>query len=130
MENTPNTNQELSQTTPSSEVVQNTTPPAIKDIEPNALEGKDHGSIGPIIASIIIIILIVIGGIYFWGAILNDSGYQPQQDSEEVIVDDQKTDELNNQGTSDAVVDIETDLKATNIDNLEGDDLNSIESEF
>jgi len=138
MENSQNTNQEPVQTTPPTESpqptpVQETTPTPSdtpQSPEPNVLGEKEHSSVGPIIASIIIIILIVIGGIYFWGAILNDSGYTPSQDSEAIVEDDSKTNDLNNQGTSDDVSDIEADLQATDVDGLEGNDLDLIDAQF
>lgn len=129
MENPQNTNQEPVQSTPVQEVPPTPTE-APRSPEPNVLGEKEHKSVGPIIASIIIIVLIVIGGIYFWGAILNDSGYNPSQDSGTIVEDDAKTNDLNNQGTSDNVADIEADLQATDVDGLAGDDLDMIDAEF
>jgi len=85
------------------------------------------GSAGPVIASIIIIILIIIGGLYFWGSVLKNSGYQPQ----EMInpEDDSSVEELSDQGTSSDIADIEADASATDIDGLDAG-FEDIEAEF
>jgi len=127
MENSQNTNQQPEQPIQTMETPENSQP--TQTPQPILTAEKESGSIGPMIASVIIIILIVVGGIYFWGAVLNDSGYVPQDDSE-IVEDDAKTNELNEQGTSDDVADIEADLEATNVDNLEGGELDTIEASF
>lgn len=84
---------------------------------------QEEKSMGPLIGSIIVIAIIVIGGIYFW---MTRSVNAPETPSGtetstlgQTTAPDQETAALLNQGTSDEVVDIEKDLNATNLNNLD-----------
>jgi len=70
-------------------------------------------SMGPLIAVIIILALIVIGGLYFLKERSSQQVYVPTSTNDTV------TDSLNKQSSSDDLNSIETDLKATNVDNLD-----------
>lgn len=81
-----------------------------------------HKSFGPLIGIVIIIIILVAGGLYLWSE-QSSSLESLSPDNDGVI------DELQAQGTSDKVGDIEEDLDTTNLDNLDAD-LEAIESEL
>jgi len=70
-------------------------------------------SAGPLIAVIVILALIIVGGLYFL----------KERSSQEVYpiapASDSVTDALKNQSSSDELDSIETDLNATNLDNLD-----------
>ena len=75
---------------------------------------------GPIVGTIIIVILLIVGGIYFWNTAVNKSKEVEklptiQSGGETGAVVNQ----LESQGTSDKITDIETDLKSTNLKNLD-----------
>lgn len=81
---------------------------------------QEEKSVGALIGSIIIIVIIVIGGIYFWATqekmMPSDTSTQMQN-----MMGDQSTNMLLEQGTSDNLSDIEADLNATNLDNLDAE---------
>lgn len=70
-------------------------------------------SMGPLIAVIIILALIIIGGLYFLKERSSQPVYVPTTTNDEV------TDSLNKQSSSDDLNSIEADLKATDVDNLD-----------
>lgn len=83
---------------------------------------KGEGSFGPLVAIIIIVIILILGGLYFWG--------QRADISEPIIpADDTIVETLETQSTSDEIVDIDADLEATDLDNLDAD-LAAIEGEL
>jgi hypothetical protein len=70
-------------------------------------------SAGPLIAVIIILALIVIGGLYFLKERASQPVYVPTQTTDAV------TESLGQQSASDNLGSIETDLKATDVNNLD-----------
>lgn len=77
-------------------------------------------SMGPMIGLLIILIVIILGGLYFW----NQTADMPYENT--------STDELGviqQQGTSDEVSSIETDLQATVIDSIDTE-LGNIDAEL
>lgn len=78
-------------------------------------------STGPAIGIILIIAIIVIGGLYFW------SQREKNNSVENGTQQDQTTQELQKQSSSDDVNSIEADLQATNLNNL-GTEVDSAES--
>jgi len=72
-------------------------------------------SVGSIIAIIIIIAVIIIGGLYFWGKTINDLGINTDKE----LTSDEMLNSLNTQKTSDELTDIEADLNATDLDELD-----------
>lgn len=81
---------------------------------------QEEKSVGALIGSIIIIVIIVIGGIYFWATqekmMPSDAPTQTEN-----MMEDQSTNMLREQGTSDELSDIETDINATNVNNLDAE---------
>lgn len=99
------------------EIQQTETPNNEPQPRPLITKDEKEGSVGPVIASIIIIILIIVAGLYFWGSILKERGYTPEE-----FVDpnnDPKVEELESQGSSDEIDEISDDLGNTNIDDLD-----------
>src|SRR3989344_3245973 len=87
--------------------------------EPPPQASQEEGSVGALIGSIIVVAVIVIGGIYFW---MTRSGETPSTETSplgQTVPPDQETAALLNQGTSDEISDIENDLNATNLNNLD-----------
>ena len=89
-------------------------------------ETKKTG-IGSTIGTIIIIALIVLGGLYFWGKRLEESKNISQittetpQDNTVLTAEEQEASTIKNISTSDDIISIETDLKNTNLDNLDAE---------
>ncbi|MFT5179885.1 MAG: hypothetical protein ACI9GH_000254 [Candidatus Paceibacteria bacterium] len=105
------------------------TPPTDTPIQPRPIitEDEKEGSVGPVVASVIIIILIIIGGLYFWGSVLKEQGYSPEEYID--VNEDSQIKDLTTQSSSDEISDIESDLNGTDLDNLD-DELSDIESTF
>jgi flagellar basal body-associated protein FliL len=81
---------------------------------------QEEKSIGALIGSIIVIAVIVIGGIYFWMTQSTQSPTPTETPSlGQTVTPDQETAALLSQGTSTEIPDIEKDLNATNLDNLD-----------
>jgi len=100
-----------SQTPPIKENILNK---AVPEIEPPKTK-----STGAIVGSIIIIVILVIGGLYLWGKQITKVENQQATTPEQILSEpDQALDSLKNQSTSDEIKSIETDLNATNLDNL------------
>ena len=82
-------------------------------MEPNIAPQGD-GSVGPVIGTIIILAVIVLGGLYFWG--------QRSQERAMTEVELETTlEEIENQNSSDSPADIEADLRATEIENIDAE---------
>jgi hypothetical protein len=74
-------------------------------------------SVGPLVAVIVILALIIVGGLYFLKERSTQEVYTPPV--EQIEQTDTITQSLNQQNTSDELDSIETDLNATDIDNLD-----------
>ncbi|MFA7216497.1 MAG: hypothetical protein WC095_00725 [Candidatus Paceibacterota bacterium] len=88
---------------------------------------ENKSSIGSIIGTIIIIALIILGGLYFWGKKIENSRNAQELTSEDVMTDEEiaaESDSIKQTNSSDSIQSIETDLSATNIDNIDAE-LNS-----
>ena len=89
-------------------------------------ETKKTG-IGSTIGTIIIIALIVLGGLYFWGKRLEESKNinqittETSQDNTVLTPEEQEVAGIKSMSASDDVTSIETDLKNTNLDNLDAE---------
>lgn len=82
------------------------------------ISGGDKKPLGPVIGVIIIIALIILGGLYLWGGNLFDRGMTP----EEILnAEDTTLEDLQAQGTSDEVADIEADLNATDLEGIDAE---------
>ena len=98
---------------------------------------EEHkSSAGPIIGSIIIVLIIVLGGLYLYGDKVGLPSNQDQmQNTEEITADqisaqvDTVAEELNTQGTTDAIDEIESDLSATDLNALDAE-LSNISAEL
>jgi len=77
-----------------------------------AVEKKS--SVGPLIAVIIILALIVIGGLYFLNERASQTPYVPPTEQSDAV-----TESLNQQGESDELNSIESDLNATDLDSID-----------
>ncbi|MFA6397450.1 MAG: hypothetical protein WDK96_01200 [Candidatus Paceibacterota bacterium] len=75
-------------------------------------ESKSHGAL---IGSIIVVVILIIGGIYFWNTDVKQALQEKQLNQQ----DEQLVQQLNTQGTSDELADIEKDLNDTQLDNLD-----------
>jgi len=79
---------------------------------------------GQIIGIVIIIGIIIIGGLYFYGKSLYQAAPIVDEDvtgAEILERPDATTEALEQQGTSDEIVDIEEDLNVTDLDNLDAE---------
>jgi hypothetical protein len=76
----------------------------------------DKKSMGPLIAVIVILALIIVGGLYFLKQRTSQNRYIPPA---ETTATDTVTDSLNTQSNSNDLNSIESDLKNTNLDNLD-----------
>jgi predicted histidine transporter YuiF (NhaC family) len=87
-------------------------------------------TVGPMIASIVIIIIMIVGGLYFFGTLIS---YKKEQIKAEQFIENQQestqVEQAAKQSPSDDVTSIETDIKATNIDDLDKG-LDQIDKEF
>ncbi len=93
------------------------------------VQAGEKTPMGPIVGIIVIIIVLVVGGLYFWGQRISTSVDENLTPEEITIKEDTATEALKTQGTSDVVADIEADLSATNLDNLDAE-LQQIEAEL
>lgn len=94
-------------------------------------DGGGKKSFGPIFGIIIIVILIILAGFYFWGNQLEDTARE-EATTEEVGGDvdtTSSTDIGEPLSTSDEIADIEADLDATDLENLDAE-LENIDAEF
>ncbi len=84
--------------------------------------------IGPVIGVIIIVLVLTLGGFYFYGDQLNRKN-EVMTPEEIVNTSDEATLNLKQQGTSDEINSIETDLNATDLNNLDKE-LQDIDNEL
>lgn len=98
-------------------------------VVPNETDTSEESSMGPIIGAIIIILILIIGGLYFWGQNLVDKEGVTDEDAEEILEDDEVSEELSQQSSSDEVEDIEADLEASSFEDIDSD-LENIEDEL
>ena len=96
-------------------------------MEPNANQTSENRPAGPVIGAVIIILILVVGALYFWGAKLNKEANQTPEDI--LSAEDQTLNQLQTQSTSTEIGDIETDLNATDLNNLDAD-LQNIDKEL
>lgn len=95
--------------------------------------GSQKKSMGPVIGIAIIVVIIIFGGLYYWGAQINKQEAKDLQESltaEQIeSQEDTAVEQLEVQSQSDEVADIETDLNATDLENLD-QELENIDLEF
>jgi len=82
-------------------------------------------NVGAVIGVVIIIAILVVGAFYFWGKKIDEAGNPETILSEP----DTTTESLLNQSDSTEIPDIEADLNATDLDNLDAE-LQTIEQEL
>lgn len=95
----------------------------------NETDTSEESSMGPIIGAIIIVLILIIGGLYFWGQNLVQNEDVADDDMEELLDEDEVTEELQEQSSSDEVDDIEADLEASSYEEIDAD-LANIEEEL
>lgn len=107
--------QEVPQEVPVQEIPQEEIPSTLQSDAP------EKSTSGPLIGIAIIIIVLIAGGIYFWSTAVDRGGEAelPTIQSEEAV--DEIVSQLNTQGTSDEIADIEADLDTTELDNLDSE---------
>ncbi|MEK7652547.1 MAG: hypothetical protein AAB334_01200 [Patescibacteria group bacterium] len=94
------------------------------------IEAPQTKSTGAIIGSIIIILVLIIGGLYFWGKQIVEKETQASITPEQILSEtDTALDSLKTQGSSNKVSDIEMDLNATGLNNLDKE-LQNIDTEL
>ena len=80
-------------------------------------------SIGPMIGIAIIVVIIIFGGLYYWGSQINTQEIKDKQESltaEQIeSQEDLSVKQLETQSTSDEIADIEIDINATDLENLD-----------
>ena len=86
----------------------------MNQMPPIANGDTNKKSMGPLIAVIIILALIIVGGLYFLKERSSQQAYVPT-----APVSDSITESLNQQSSSDDLNSIETDLNATDVNNLD-----------
>jgi hypothetical protein len=79
---------------------------------------SEENAFGPLIGVAIIIIVLIAGGIYFWSTTIDQEESPTVQSTIEA---DKIVSQLNSQGTSDEIADIEADLNITDLDNLDSE---------
>lgn len=91
---------------------ENTNPNPNQPVTPHpAPAGNHEGSVGPAVATFIILAVIILGGIYFWS----------QRGEQAVPAENNEASQIEAQSTSDAISDIEADLNATDLENLDAE---------
>ena len=88
--------------------------PGAGQAAPESMGEPEKKSAGPVFGIVIIVVLLILAGFYFWGT-LNDS-MSPEEIEAEA---DTALVSLETQSTSDEVSDIEADLDATSLDDLD-----------
>lgn len=100
---------------------------------PEPAQEVQKKSIGPVIGIAIIVVIIIFGGLYYWGAQINKQDARNHQESlsaQQIENEaDPATQQLQTQSQSDEIVDIETDLNTTDLENLD-QELENIDLEF
>ncbi len=83
---------------------------------------QNKSSIGSIIGTIVIIALIILGGLYFWGKRIEDSKAKEalisQTTQQPTSTENQEAAAIRSTSSSDDLNSIQTDINATNVDNL------------
>ncbi len=85
---------------------------------------EEKGHFGAWAGIVIIIAVLVLGGLYFWGKELNNDQAPAESQTQPLISEtavDKATADLEVQGNSDALSDIEADLVNTDLENLDAD---------
>lgn len=106
--------------TPVQETPQEETPTVSQEATQNTQQGgaSEENAFGPLIGVAIIIIVLIAGGIYFWSTTIvqeEDVVVQSTIEADEIVS------QLDTQGTSDEIADIEADLNITDLDNLDSE---------
>lgn len=86
--------------------------------------GEEHkSSVGPIVGSIIVVLVIVLGGLYLYGSQFRQEAAPEEGPAAADInaLPDEAAASLQSQGATDSLSEIEADLGATNVDNLDAD---------
>ncbi|PIP86459.1 hypothetical protein COV42_01565 [Candidatus Campbellbacteria bacterium CG11_big_fil_rev_8_21_14_0_20_44_21] len=97
-------------------------------IRTRAPRDEKGAGVGPIAGAIIVIIIIVLGGLYFIGKRAGEID-TTEGVSEEVAPEDAAVLELEKQDNSDELEAIESDLEATNLENLD-EEIENIDTEL
>ena len=93
---------------------------------PPSIPPPEKNQIGPAVAVIIIVLILAAGGFYFWKTQMAQRSMTP----EDILgAEDPVLEELQAQGASDEIADIETDLNATVLGGLDAE-LSNIEREL
>ena len=98
--------------------------PSNEEAVPNTLQGNapQQSSSGPLVGVAIIIIVLIVGGIYFWStAVDRDKETRQLPTIQSGGETDAIVNQLNTQGISDEVADIEADLNLTDLENLDSE---------
>jgi len=93
---------------------------------------NDNKSAGPAIGTIIVVIVLAFGGLYFWGQRIADQGDLDNTIPEAVEIlesPDSVLRDLEEQGTSDEIEDIEADLNINLLEDLDVE-LDNIDAEL
>lgn len=91
-------------------------------MDPNINQNPENKPAGPVIGAVIIILILIVGALYFWGAKLNK---EANQTPEEILnTEDQTLNQLQTQSTTTNIAEINADLNATDLDNLDADLVN------
>ena len=95
----------------------------VKEEIPNTLQDDSHAqhSSGPVVGIVIIVILLIVGGIYFWFSAKNYENNQQPPTIQSGGETDAVVNQLNAQSSSDNISDIEKDLNATDLGNLDSE---------
>lgn len=98
--------------------------------QPNIMPVGGHenkSSIGSIIGTIIVIAIIILGGLYFWGKrideakIKNDLVSEKSENSNIVSEEDMEANSIKSVNSNDDLNSIDTELKSTNLENLDAE---------
>ncbi|MEK7567606.1 MAG: hypothetical protein AAB513_01645 [Patescibacteria group bacterium] len=92
-------------------------------------ENHQKTSAGPIIGSIIVVLVVVLGGLYLYGQQLGQKNLENVSPEEIGTTIDQATLNLEKQGATDDLGEINADLNTTNLDNLDAE-LKGIDAEL
>lgn len=93
--------------------------------------GSEEKSAGALIGSIIVIVILIVGGLYLWNSkmqeqrMMEDGTMMDKGDTmmmeDPAMMEDTATADLEAQGSSDEVSDIEADLNTTNLEGLDAE---------
>jgi len=103
--------------------------PQMPPITPSSHEETGNkSSVGPIIGSVVVVLVIVLGGIYLYGERLKDK-INEEAPVENIKAEDQATNSLEQQGSSDSLSEISADLQASDFNGLDAESM-AIEQEL